>query len=211
LGLTISQMRRTPSRSGVGGPALAALVALALGACGSSQTTSSAQSQPVPPTRSSSSADNTKRTTGAASTGACSASQLKLAYAGTEGGTGHLEVTLALRNVSARSCTIRGYPAARLLNRAGQTLPMHVKRGGGFFPDTLQSPRAVVLAPGSRGRFGLSFVTNNEYRGARTCRTAAAVMSLAPGAGSSWQRLSLRVAPRISPCGDQLVLSPVYS
>jgi len=200
-------MRRKPTVSS----ALVALTALALGACGSSQTSSSAPALSVPPTKSSSGADTVKSATSAASAGACAGSQLKLAYAGTEGATGHFELTLALRNVSAQSCTVRGYPAARLLDGSGQALPMQVKRGGGFFPDTLQAPRAVLLKPGTQARFGISFVTNNEFKGAHTCRTAAAVMSLAPVAGSQWLRVSLRVAPRISPCGDQLVLSPVYS
>jgi Protein of unknown function (DUF4232) len=198
------------------------LTALGLGACGSSQTTSSAPAVSVPATQSS------NRVTSAAPAGACAGSELKLAYAGTEGATGHLELTLALRNVSARSCTIRGYPAARLLDGSGRALPMKVLRGGGFFPDTLQPPKAVLLKPGSQAHFGISFVTNNEFKGAHTCRTAAAVMSLAPAAssssaasastgtgtgtaGSQWLQVSLRVAPRISPCGNQLVLSPVYS
>jgi hypothetical protein len=203
-------MRGKPTASNGSRLALAALVTVALAGCGSSQTTSSSPTPSVGATQHSSSADSTNSTTTAASAGACAASQLKLAYAGTEGATGHLEVTLALRNVSARQCTIRGYPAARLLNRSGRPLPMHVKRGGGFFPDTLQSPRAVVLSPGARARFGVSFVTNNEYKGARICRTAVAVMSLAPGE-ASWLRVSLHTAPHVAPCGDQLVLSPVYS
>jgi len=209
-------MQRTPTAPGAGGLALplavlAGLVlvlALALAACGSSQTTSSAPAVSVPATQSS---NRAKTVTSAASSGACAGSQLKLSYAGTDGATGHLELTLALRNVSARSCTIRGYPAARLLDGSGRGLPMRIKRGGGFFPDTLPPPSAVVLKPGAQAHFGLSFVTNNEFKGAHTCRTAAAVMSLAPAAGSQWLRVSLRPAPRISPCGDQLVLSPVYS
>jgi hypothetical protein len=68
-----------------------------------------------------------------------------------------------------------------------------------------------VLKPGGRARFGVSFVTNNEFAGAHVCRTAAAAMSSAPGAAGHWWRLSLRGAPRISPCGNQLVVSPVYA
>ena len=54
-------------------------------------------------------------------------------------------------------------------------------------------------------------MTNNEYAGARVCRTAAAAMSAAPGPGTQWYRVSLRSAPRISPCGDQLTVSPVHA
>ena len=82
-------------------------------------------------------------------TAACAASQLKLAYVGTQGATGHFELSLSLRNLSGRACALRGYPEARLLDAAGQALPMRIKRGGGFFPDTQSRPQRVVLRSGS--------------------------------------------------------------
>jgi hypothetical protein len=180
----------------------AVLAGLGLAACGSSQSSSST---------STSSAGTTTEAPTSSARGTCSPSQLRLSYVGTEGATGHLEVTLALHNVSGRACTLRGYPSARLLDKRGTALPLTIKRGGGFFPDTQRRARAVVLKPGGRARFGVSFVTNNEFAGAHICRTAAAVMSSAPGAAGHWWRLSLREAPRISPCGNQLVVSPVHS
>ncbi len=134
-----------------------------------------------------------------------------MSYAGTDGATGHLELTLALRNVSARSCAVRGYPGARLLGRDGHVLPMRVSRGRGFFPDTRPGPRMVTLAPGTSAHFGLSFVTNNEYAGAHVCRSALTVMSAPPGTGSHWQRVSLEHRARIEPCGDRLVISPIHA
>ena len=178
---------------------IAALLAgLALAACGSSPSTSSSSSTSTP-------------SAGAKLRSPCAASQLRLSYVGTEGATGHLEVTLALHNASARPCTLRGYPSARLLDKRGTALPLTIKRVGGFFPDTQRSARLIVVKPGGRARFGVSFVTNNEFAGAHVCRTAAAAMSSAPGAAGHWWRLSLRGAPRISPCGNQLVVSPIYS
>ena len=53
-------------------------------------------------------------------------------------------------------------------------------------------------------------MTNNEYKGARVCRTATAAMLSAPGSRSHWQRLSLRAGPRIAPCGNQVVVSPIH-
>jgi len=179
----------------------AALLALALAGCGSSQTSSST-------TTSSSSAAPSAGASHAATS--CRPAQLALSYAGTEGATGHMELTLSVRNTSQTACQLRGYPGARLLNGAGRTLPLRVARGHGFFPDTDSAPRRVSLAPGERAHVGISFVTNNEYKGARTCRRAAAAMLAAPGSGA-WQRVSLRTAPRISPCGDQLVVSPVHA
>jgi hypothetical protein len=184
-------------------PSIAVLLAgLALAACGSSQSSSSTSTASGPAT---------PKSAISAPQAPCAASALRLSYIGTEGATGHLEVTLALHNVSGAPCTLRGYPGARLLDRHGTALPLTIKRGGGFFPDTQRDVRPVVLKPGGRARFGVSFVTNNEFAGAHVCRTAAAAMSSAPGAAGHWWRLSLRGAPRISPCGNQLVVSPVYA
>jgi hypothetical protein len=173
---------------------------LALAACGSSQSSSSL---------SSSSAESTHSTSASHSPSACSAAQLRPGYVGTQGATGHLELTLSLHNVSSRSCRILGYPAATLLGANGKPLLMHITHGRGFFPDTLRRPRPVTLAPGARARFGVSFITNNEYRGARVCRTAVRVVAGLPGWNGA--TVSLRHAPKIAPCGNQLVVSVVYT
>ncbi len=170
----------------------ALLGALALAACGTSPSSSS-----------SSSSHRTSR-----SHTACAAAQLRSGYVGTQGATGHLEVTFSLRNISGATCRIEGYPGATLLDAQGKALRMHVRHGRGFFPDTLRRAGPVALKPGARARFGVSFVTNREYRGSGICRTAVGVVAGLPG----WDKaVSLRQAPTISPCGDQLVVSPVYA
>jgi len=178
-----------------------ALLALALAGCGSSQTSSSSTA-PAPP-----------QSAGAphAPTARCRPAQLALAYAGTEGATGHMEVTVSVRNTSRTACALRGYPGARLIGGAGRALPLRVVRGHGFFPDTGPAPRRVALTPGASAHVGISFVTNNEYKGARVCRTATAALLSAPGSAAHWQRVSLHAAPRITPCGNQLVVSPVHA
>jgi hypothetical protein len=174
----------------------ALLAALALGACGSSHLSATSSSS-----SSSSSAS--------AAAGRCSA--LTTAYVGTQGATGHLEVTFSLRNVSKQKCRIQGYPATILLGPSGKALPMRLKRGHGFFPDTMRPARIVVLAPGARARFGVSFVTNREFAGAHTCRTAVSALAAMSGLTTPRRPVSLRRAPKISPCGNQLVISPVYT
>ena len=177
----------------------AALLTAALAGCGSSE--------PHSPT----SASTAPHSAGAPHANGCSGSQLSLSYSGTEGATGHLELHLAMRNTSRTACLVRGYPGARLLNAAGHPLPLHVGRRNGFFPDTQSKPRAISLKPGASAHFGISLVTNNEYKGARVCRTAKAALLSAPGSRSPWQRVSLRSGPRIAPCGNQLVVSPVHA
>ena len=192
----MSAMRGARTLTGAAVPiAVAAVAALAAG-CGSSQTksqtaTSAASSHAVPATM------------------ACRGSQLSATYARTDGATGHMELTIALHNVSRVPCRLRGYPRAALLDAAGHRLPLHVSQGSGFFPDTQAAPRPVVLAPGALAHFGIGFVTNNEYAHAHVCRTAAAAMAAAPGV-PQWQRVSLRRAPRIAPCGSTLTVSPVH-
>jgi hypothetical protein len=173
-------------------PAL--LTAVTLAACGSSQSSSTSSRPPS--------------TSSARSPTACSAEQLRPGYVGTQGATGHLELTLSLRNISSRSCRIVGYPAATLVGADGKALRMHTRHGRGFFPDTLRPARPVMLGPGASARFGMSFVTNSEYRGSRVCRTADRVVAGMPGSGAA---VSLRGAPKIAPCGSQLVVSPVYA
>jgi hypothetical protein len=176
----------------------AVLLTLALTGCGSSQSRSSTSASTVP------------HSAGAPHAAGCSGAQLTLSYSGTEGATGHLELHVAVRNSSQTACLLRGYPNARLLNGAGRPLPLRVGRRDGFFPDTESKPRAVALKPGASAHFGISLVTNNEYKGAHVCRTAAAAMLAAPGSRAHWQRLSLRAGPRIAPCGNQLVVSPIH-
>jgi hypothetical protein len=190
---------RAMQRWMAGAAALVGVVGLVLAGCGSSH--------PGSPT----SASAPPHSAGAPHTTGCSGSQLTLSYAGTEGATGHLELHVAVRNKSQSPCLLRGYPGARLLDGAGRALPLRVGRRDGFFPDTESGPRAVALKPGASAHFGISLVTNNEYKGARVCRRAAAAMLSAPGSQTHWQRLSLRPGPRVAPCGDQLVVSPVHA
>jgi hypothetical protein len=124
-----------------------------------------------------------------------------------------MELTIALRNVSRTACRLRGYPRAALLNGGGHLLPLRVSQGSGFFPDSRARPQPVVLAPGRAAHFGIGFVTNNEYAHAHVCRRAETAMAAAPGGAGTvhWQRVSLRRAPRISPCGSRLTVSPVHA
>ncbi len=220
LGLRSPRGRRASVRR-AGAAAATLLGALTLAACGSVADTSTSGAAPVATqagaaasTSSGSRSAQPDQATGSAQLAAapCSSSQLTLAYAGTQGATGHLEATFALHNVSGRSCALHGYPGAQLLDAAGHPLPTRLKQGKGFFPDTLLAPRQVVLRPGGDARFGLGYADNNEYVGGRPCRSAAWLKSIPPHAAQA-----LRVAltggehPRFAPCGGQLVASPIYA
>jgi hypothetical protein len=187
--------------------AIAATAALAAG-CGSSQTTSRSAS---PTTSQSTSQSASSHAAGLAPIPGCHGSQLAATYAGTDGATGHLEVTIALRNTSPVACRLHGYPRAALLDATGRPLPLRLRRGSGFFPDARAKPRPVVVAPGVTAHFGIGLITNNEYARAHVCHTAAAAMAAAPAAPVRWDRVSLRRAPVIRPCGSTLTVSPVHA
>ena len=173
-------------------------VALLAAACGSSQTATQGTSTATEPG------------TAAPAARACAPAQLAPSYAGTDGATGHMEVAIALRNVSGRACRVAGYPDARLLGPGGRpTLTAH--RGAGFFPDTTGRPRPLLLRPGHSAHYGISFVTNNEYAGAHVCHHVTGALSALPGHPGMWQRVSLRHAPRLMPCGSQVLVSAIHA
>jgi hypothetical protein len=135
-----------------------------------------------------------------------------LAYVRTGAATGHVEVTFALSNRSPSKCTLVGYPGAELLNAAGVPIATHLRRGGGFFPDTQLPPRPVTLAPGSRALFGISFSDNNAATGGAPCPAAATLVSVPPNAYSPLRIDLTRAGPApLAPCGGSLVISPVYA
>ena len=182
----------------------ATALAVAAAGCGSSQTATQRS------TSSSTPGATVHRTTGRARNGACTPGQLVPAYVGTNGATGHMEVTIALRNRSGRPCRIAGYPGARLTGPGGP-LALRVAHGGGFFPDTGGRPRRILVAPGHSAHYGISFVTNNEYAGAHVCHVITGAASALPGHPRTWQPVSLARAPRLAPCGTRIVVSPIHA
>jgi hypothetical protein len=83
---------------------------------------------------------------GRPATGRCAASELGGSVQGSDGAAGTIWITVELRNVSGRTCTVKGIPEVRLLGAQGQpvTAPSKPDGPGG-------SP--VVLRPGQAARF----------------------------------------------------------
>lgn len=174
-------------------------MAMVAAGCGSSQTATRHQTTPAGSTP----AGPVAR--------ACTGAQLHPTYAGSNGATGHIELTIALRNVSSRPCRVSGYPDTRLLGAGGAAITFHVGHGHGFFPDTLGRPRRMLVAPGHAVHYGIGLVTNSEYAGAHVCRTITGALSALPGGAGGWRRVSLRRAPRLAPCGDRITVSAIHA
>jgi hypothetical protein len=86
---------------------------------------------------------------GQSTTGRCQASALRGSVQGTEGAAGTIWTTIRLRNVSDRTCTVRGVPEVRLLGADGDpvTAPS-VADGPGGSQVALRPGRTAIFAYG---------------------------------------------------------------
>jgi hypothetical protein len=121
---------------------------------------------------------NTRKQSGAiASTPACVASMLKLAYLGGQGATGHGELAFSLTNTSTQSCHTYGYPGVQFQTSSGSALPTSTTRTTHDFFGT-QPATELIVAPGKTVSFRLG-VTHGEATSAG-CVTAAQLQVIPP-------------------------------
>jgi hypothetical protein len=164
---------------------ICALAALALGACGSSNTTASTVAQTGPSTTTGSGAGtttgaistSTTTTTTTTGTPACVASMLSLSYLGGQGATGHGELGFALRNTSSGPCHTFGYPGVLFLSKSGQGLTTATMRATHDFFGSAPLI-ALTVAPGQSISFRLD-VTHGSASSAG-CTTAYGVQVIPP-------------------------------
>ena len=81
--------------------------------------------------------------------GRCAASALRGSVQASDGAAGTIYTTIGLRNLSARTCTVKGIPHVRLLNDQGQPVTAPSVPGG-------PAGSLVVLRPGRTARFTFS-------------------------------------------------------
>jgi len=82
--------------------------------------------------------------------GRCAASALRGSVQGSDGAAGTIYITIGLRNLSARTCTVKGIPQIRLLGAQGQPVTA---------PSRPEGPAGsqVVLRPGRAASFNLHY------------------------------------------------------
>lgn len=111
---------------------------------------------------------------------------------------------MALKNTTARSCTLGGYPGMLLLNSAGAGLPTKVVRKGSY-GFTAMAPTTVTVVPGNAAYFNIGY-SDVPVGGETSCPTSAAVEVTPPN-----QIDHLTVKATMAPCGGgTLVVSPVF-
>ena len=168
-------------------PALTALAALALAACGSSHKSSSTSSRPTSSTSAATTASTSAATTASTPSSTttapivglppCTASTLKLAFLGQQGATGHGELGFAFTNVGSKSCHTYGYPGVLFLDRVSGALPtnpIHTTH------DLFGSAPLVAftLAPGHSASFRLG--VTHGISSTAGCTTAYGLQAIAP-------------------------------
>jgi hypothetical protein len=109
---------------------------------------------------------------GAASAGVsrCHVSALRVHHGPTDGAAGTIGVAIVFRNISKRTCELKGYPGGQRLNKHRHAMQTTVVRGGSTVYND-PGPRRVVLRPGQRASFGLAWSDVPTNNGACTTST----------------------------------------
>jgi hypothetical protein len=140
----------------------------------------------------------------------CRNSQLTTTATGEGAALGHVGVLFTVRNTSAASCRLEGYPGLRLLDSSGHALPTTVVRavnGAYLFPAV--APHPVALMPGAVASFDLQYYDNPVGAAAgepyaTACPAATQVLLTLPNTGGP-----AGVPASMAPCEGQVVVSPV--
>lgn len=183
--------------------------ALALAGCGGAQGLSATGSVSVTPGSGSGSTAAPPATssstpvalTGSSPSGRCRVGQLAVRQVSQHGAAGSIHLVFALRNRSARACSLYGYPGLGLLDASGSPLPTTVLRTTSPVVPPVPE-RRVRLEPGRRVWFyaGYSDVSSTS------CPTAAQLEVTPPN------DYGHRTIPTsIAPCGGVLNVSPVFA
>jgi hypothetical protein len=122
--------------------------------------------------------------------------------------TGHVEVTISLKNTSSSTCSLSGNPSAQMLDSSGQPIATE---------ETTTEPALtsviVSLAPGSVASFTLGYPDATGYSGA-SCPSSAKVLFIYNGERENTFTLPLHLQPYGGPtvaqlqCG-QITVSPI--
>ncbi len=111
---------------------------------------------------------------------ACRGPQLALSAEGSDAGAGGRSVTLSLRNVGTRVCSLSGYPGVALVDTEGRSLAD--VRSEPVLGASGQPTETVVLPPRGKAWFDVRWtVVPDETLGPRPCTPATRMRVTAPG------------------------------
>ena len=167
--------------------------ALAVAACGGSESSTSAVATGTTATvtvttSATTSATQTSQTTSTTPAGPpiCRAATLALSYLGSQGAAGHGLLGFALKNTGGATCRTVGYPGIQFLDKSGNSLPTNSTRTTHDYFGS--APKvALIVAPGSTVSFRVG--VTHVPAGSATCTTAYSLQVIPPNDTST-----LRVA-----------------
>jgi hypothetical protein len=147
----------------------------------------------------------------AASALTCQAGNLSIAPDTTSGATGHIAMQLRLRNISARSCTLKGYPTVVLLDGSRRPLLTVLSFGSRYFTIFNRPVRLVTLAPMGSAYFAMGWA--HIPQPGQSCPKAPNLLTLPPGASSAlllaMAHASAQSYGPIDACGGEIAVSPI--
>jgi hypothetical protein len=127
---------------------------------------------------------------------------------GTNGALGNVLTVYVLKNTSATTCRLFGYPGLQMLDPSHRPLPTTVTRGGAYtFP--AQAPSRVILRPGGLASFSVGYTDNptGDEPPSVQCVPSTYVEITPPD-----EHQPLLLASLIAPCGHgDIIVSPVVS
>ncbi|HET7406745.1 MAG TPA: DUF4232 domain-containing protein [Mycobacteriales bacterium] len=147
------------------------------------------------PSMSATSADSATRVS-------CTAAQLRPGVAAEQGATGHLQMVIALHNLSATSCHLTGYPGLRLLDAHDKPMTTKVVDGGTYDAPSY-TPRTVTLQPGGVASFAVAWDHIPGSTGT-SCPAAQKLAILPPGSSDH-----LTIDAPVDACGGVVHVSAI--
>jgi hypothetical protein len=143
----------------------------------------------------------------------CTASQLAVVVGRGGVAMGHVGQLVSFKNISVKTCALKGYPGVKMFDATGHPIPTEVTDGPDYTVPSLAESLVIVTA-GSKATFELGYSDATGYGTAR-CPTSAQVKITPPGADQP-----ISVPWRIQPYGGstiaklqcgQIAVSPVYA
>jgi hypothetical protein len=133
---------------------------------------------------------------------ACSANQLKVSLAGINAGVGNAGAMLKVTNKSKTACTVKGYPALKLLNAGKKTMASHISHGSGYLFKK-RPVTTVSLRPGASAYFVVEW--SPVPSGTSACPSSSYLSFALPG---SSKPITIPIGKwKMMACGGKLVVS----
>lgn len=143
----------------------------------------------------------------------CAASQLAIELGRGGVAMGHVGQLVSFKNISAKTCALKGYPGVKMFDATGHPIPTEVADGPDYTVPSLPESLVIITA-GSKATFELGYSDATGY-GTERCPTSVQVKITPPGANQP-----ITLPWRIQPYGGstiatlqcgQIAVSPVYA